>query len=172
MILQNINKETYRKHLNVLIIVGIISLTVLSLGISQTAIFLFTDLEGTHFWLNVSEVVVTLIILSGIFSRYRSHTYCQEVDYVLRLKQQMNYIYRKQKHIEPTLAEGNIDAFIIMSFYYKACQQLYTLDDNTITMSSVVQKANELEALANEHNLNQTPDELAGRYNQALLEKF
>ena len=32
-----------------------------------------------------------------------------------------------------------------MVFYYKACRQLYELDDNTITLSSLTQKSNELE---------------------------
>ena len=171
MQLQQINKETYRKHLNVLIIIGIVSLTVLSLGISQSAIFLFTDREGTHFWLNLMGVVLAMLIIGQVLKRYRSHPYLEEVDYVWRLKQQINYIYRKQKKVEALVDNGDINGFIIMSFYYKACQQLYRLDDNTITMSTVVKNANELEEKIESLKLNGTSETLAEQYQEALIKQ-
>ena len=61
-----------------------------------------------------------------------------------------------------------MDAMLIMTFYYKACEQLYNLDDNTITISALNRKSNELkeklEGLRIEINVED--------YKQELLQRF
>jgi hypothetical protein len=46
-----------------------------------------------------------------------------------------------------------------MYFYYKACIQLYTLDDNTITLSSLNLKAAELDTQIESQNLTISTDD-------------
>ena len=145
MQLENINKQRYRKHLNIVIVAGIIALASLSLAVSQSAIYLFTDREGTHFWLNVAGVAIALLLIGSVLNRYKSHDFMSEVYYVWRLKQQINYIHRKNQKINQAVEQDDVNAILIMAFYYKACRQLYELDDNTITLSSLTQKSNELE---------------------------
>lgn len=145
MQLENINKQRYRKHLNIVIVAGIIALASLSLGISQSAIYLFTDREGSHFWLNVAGVAIALLLIGSVLNRYKEHDFMTEVYYVWRLKQQINYIHRKNQKINQAVEQDDVNAILIMAFYYKACRQLYELDDNTITLSSLTQKSNELE---------------------------
>ena len=147
MQLENINKQRYRKHLNIVIVAGIIALASLSLAISQSAIYLFTDREGTHFWLNVAGVAIALLLIGSVLNRYKSHDFMTEVYYVWRLKQQINYIHRKNQKINQAVEQDDVNAILIMVFYYKACRQLYELDDNTITLSSLTQKSNELERI-------------------------
>lgn len=168
MNIETIDKSTYRKHLNIVIVVAAVSLAVLSLAISQTTIYLFTDREGTHFWLNLMGVVVSVVILGGLLNKYKHHPFMKEVYYVWQLKQQINYIYRKQKKIDAAVETNDIDALTIMRFYYLACEQLYTLDDNTITMDSLALKSNALNARIDELNV----DIKASNYQQKLLDKF
>lgn len=146
MKLEIINKATYRKHLNIVIAICVVALAVLSLSISQAAIYLFTDREGSHFWLNVLGVVIAVASIARMLKKYSTHPFMHEVFYVWQLKQQINAIYRQFKKIEKRAYESHADveALIILSFYYRACEQLYQLDDNTITMSALVKKSNQL----------------------------
>ena len=75
MQLENINKQRYRKHFNIVIVAEIIALASLSLAISQSAIYLFTDREGTHFWLNVAGVAIALLLIGSVLNRYKSHDF-------------------------------------------------------------------------------------------------
>ena len=154
MKLEQINKLRYRKHLNIVIIVCILALASLSLAISQSAIYFFTDREGTHFWLNLMGVAIATLFIGSLLSRYKQHDFMTEVYYVWRLKQQINYIHRKHQVLEKAIKEDNVTAMTAMSFYFEACKQLYELDDNTITLSTLNKKANELEDKINSLNLN------------------
>jgi len=168
MQLENIDKQRYRKHLNIVIVVGIIALASLSLGLSQSAIYLFTDREGTHFWLNVAGVAIAVLIIGSVLNKYKEHEFMTEVYYVWRLKQQINYIHRKNKKINEAIEQDDVQAILIMAFYYKACRQLYELDDNTITLSSLTKKSNELEVKI--ESLNLVVD--INDYNQNLLANY
>ena len=168
MQLEKINKERYRKHLNIVIITGIIALASLSLGLSQSAIYLFTDREGSHFWLNVAGVAIALITIGLVLNKYKEHEFMTEVYYVWRLKQQINYIHRKNKKINQAVEQDDVTAILIMSFYYKACRQLYELDDNTITLSSLNAKSNELDVKIDSLNLELD----INNYDQSLLQDY
>lgn len=168
MQLENINKQRYRKHLNIVIVAGIIALASLSLGLSQGAIYLFTDREGTHFWLNLAGVAIAVITIGSVLNRYKEHEFMTEVYYVWRLKQQINYIHRKNKKINEAVEQDDVSAILIMAFYYQACRQLYELDDNTITLSSLTKKSNELERKI--ESLSLTID--INNYQQDLLKPY
>lgn len=168
MQLEKINKERYRKHLNRVIVVCIIALTCLSLAISQSAIYLFTDREGSHFWLNVTGVAIALATIAGVLNKYKLHPFMTEVYYVWRLKQQINYIHRKSIKLNKAIAEDDSQAMLIMAFYYKACRQLYELDDNTITLSSLTAKSNELERQIENLQLTINIED----YQQSLLQDY
>lgn len=168
MKLQEIDKSRYRKHLNIVIAVCIVALTALSLGISQSVIYLFTDREGTHFWINLLGVAIALAVIGTTLSKNRHKPFMTEVVYVWNLKQNLNLIQRKLTKIEAAREQLNVDAIIIMYFYYAACRQLYTLDDNTITMTELTLKANALDRQIEELNLSVTTDD----FTQNLLDQF
>jgi 6-phosphofructokinase len=168
MQMREIDKQTYRKRLNIVIVACVIGLTTLSLGISQATIYFFTDREGTHFWINVMGVVVSLFALASGLKFYKHHPFLAEVYYVWRLKQQINYIIRKQRKVEKAVANNDVTAIIIMLFYYQACDQLYRLDDNTITMGALTRQSNELNQKITELNLNVSAQD----YSEELLKAF
>ena len=146
MKLENIDKTRYRKHLNKVILACIVGLIVLSLSISTLVIYLVNDGESSHFWINFAGVVIASIIIGSILAKYKQHSFMYEIAYVWDLKQVLNQIHRKSKKINLAVNENDVTAIEIMYFYYKACIQLYTLDDNTITLSSLNIKAAELDS--------------------------
>lgn len=160
MQLQDINKERYSKHFKLVFVMVAVVLLVVSLSVSTVLIQLFTDGEGSHFWLNLFGVAVAALVTGSLLRRYRSHEFMFEVMYVWDLKQVLNKIYRKQKQLKEAMAEGNTDAMQIMNFSYQGSKQLYQLDNNTLTMDELNKAITEL-------------DELAARYNVELnLDKF
>ncbi|MEW6996945.1 DUF3087 family protein [Colwelliaceae bacterium BS250] len=168
MKLENIDKKTYRKHLNKIIVGFIITFMVLAVLFGQLFILIFAGNVDNNFWFNFSGVVLALIFTLTIINHFKHHKFMSEVYYVWKMKQQINYIYRKLKVVKKqALQESDISALIILSFYYKACRQLYTLDDNTITLSSLNRDEQELIAHLNSHNL--TID--VNDYQQQLLTK-
>jgi len=159
MKLEDINKTRYRKHLNKIIWASIISLIVLSLSISSAVIYLLNDGETSHFWINVAGVVSAVLIVGSVLTKYKNHPFMYEVAYVWDLKQVLNQIHRKSKKLNLAVTENDVTAIKIMYFYYKACLQLYTLDDNTITLSSLNIKAAELDSKIESLNLTITTDD-------------
>ena len=54
-----------------------------------------------------------------------------------RLKALQNRIYRKLKAIKLEADIDNVDALIILSFYFASLKLVYLLDDNTLTLTHV-----------------------------------
>ncbi len=152
MKLEKIDKQTYRSHLNKIIIACIIALTALSLGSSTLAISLLNDGEVSHFWLNLSGVVFAAVVIFIVLNKLRNHPYFYEANYVWELKQQLNLITRKYKKIKQASEQGDKVALNILNFYYQGSKQLYLLDDNTITMTELNKKIADLET--HSQNLN------------------
>ena len=69
-----------------------------------------------------------------------------EVLYVWRLKQELNAIYRQSAKLKPALERNNLNALIITHYNLKASIQLYELDDNDLTLSSLRAELIDLEA--------------------------
>lgn len=165
---QNIDKARYRKHLNIVIAISIICFATLSLAISQGLIFLLTDREGSHFWLNVTGVAISMVIVGTILKKKSQHPFMHEVTYVYLLKHQINLITRKLRAIEAAKDDGNINACVILTYYYEACYQLYNLDDNTITINELVLKQNRLKDFLAERHI----EAKAESYSQEMLTEF
>ncbi|MDN3653113.1 DUF3087 family protein [Thalassotalea ponticola] len=148
MNIEKIDKQRYRSHLNRVIVVFILGFASLSLAISQGLITVLQRQGGDNFYLNILGVAMALLISLSLIHRYRHHPFMHEVHYVWRLKQQINAIYRKLAKIKQRAYQDNdINALITLAFYYRACEQLYHLDDNTITLDSLMREQNRL----NEH---------------------
>lgn len=169
MQLQNIDKARYRKHLNQVIVVFIISFALCAVAFGQILIWLLSDAGENNFWLNVIGVALALGLVMSTLNHYKNKPYLAEILYVWQLKQQINYIYRKLNKIKKAgLEQNELDALIILDFYYKACRQLYTLDDNTITLSSLDKEQSILDNVVAKHHLCIDHKQ----YQQTLLAKF
>ncbi len=153
MKLEKIDKQTYRSHLNKIIVACIIALVSLSLGSSTLAIALLNDGEQSHFWLNLSGVVFAAVCIFIALNKLRYKAYFYEVNYVWELKQQLNLITRKYKKIKLASEQGDKVALNILHFNYQACKQLYLLDDNTITMTELNKKIADLESQCQDMNI-------------------
>ena len=168
MKLLDIDKKRYRQHLNKVIAGFIFTFMILALALGQSFIFLWAEPGGTgdNFWFNFFGVALALILSLSIINRFKSHEFMKEVLYVWQLKQQINLVYRKLKIVKgKAFTDKNIDALIILSFYYKACRQLYNLDDNTITISSLTREENTLLQFIQSHNLSINSED----YQQQLI---
>jgi hypothetical protein len=168
MQLQQIDKARYRKHLNKVIFACIAALTIGSLGISQLLILLFPDSNGSHFHWNLLGVVVTSIVIGLTLKKVKSHPFMYEVAYVWDLKQALNRITRKMMAIKKAAKEGDVDAMLAMQFSYSGSKQLWTLDDNTITMEDLSMWQAELDALARQYQVELD----ITKYDERILTKF
>ncbi|MGF1908639.1 DUF3087 domain-containing protein [Vibrio kasasachensis] len=137
MQLENIDKQLYRSRLNIVIVACIASLVVLSLAISQTLILLSPFESGSNFYWNLLGVVVSAIVVGMTLIKLKTHPKMREVAYVWDLKQALNLIYRKNRKLLVAAKQGNEDAMLALQFSYQGSRQLWKLDDNTITLSSL-----------------------------------
>ena len=168
MQLETINKARYRKHLNYVIGACVVALTAGSLGIAQCLIALFPDSDGSHFHWNLLGVVVTSIVIGLTLKKVKSHPFMYEVAYVWDLKQSLNRITRKMMAIKKAAKEGDVDAMLAMQFSYSGSKQLWTLDDNTITMEDLSMWQAELDVLAREYQVELD----ITKYDERILAKF
>ena len=188
MKLREIEKSVYRKHLNIIIVSFIASLLILALAYGQGLIMLFADnaimtpepatLAAGEVAGNVTEQVageaaasennfrynflgVLLALLSCVFAlhRLRASAFFNEVYYVWQVKQQQNLIYRKLKKIKAAADSDDINALVILHFYYASLKQIYLLDDNTLTMSKLSTDISELNTRLENKNLTISTDQ-------------
>lgn len=153
MILTDIDKTRYRRHLNHVFIGSGLALAVLSLSLSQLLIALFPDPNGGHFHWNALGVIVAAAIVGFCLSHYRHHAYLSEVLYVWELKRSLNKITRKMRKVEAAAKQGNINAMQALQFSYAGSRQLWQLDDNIIIMEELDIKQAELDALAEKYQV-------------------
>lgn len=157
MKLIEINKQRYRKHLTIVIVGFISSLLVLSLAFGTVLISLFSSVEQmtltqaaaevlndgvaadkeTNFKYNFLGVVLALLANAAILHSVKGHKFFTEIYYVWQVKQLQNLIYRKLNNIKTAANAGEESALVILSFYYQSQLQIYQLDDNTITLSTI-----------------------------------
>ncbi|ULN66241.1 DUF3087 domain-containing protein [Vibrio gigantis] len=145
MKLQKINKEEYRKKMNLLLVSLVGSLAVFAIVFGTILIDLFGSGQSIagestgNFHLNVLGVILSVALNAFIASRVKGHDYFKEALYVWNLKQIHNQIYRKIKRIQPKAEQGDRDALTILYFYYTTQKQVYDLDNNTLTIKTVQQ---------------------------------
>jgi len=164
MQLIDIDKSRYRKNLNIVIVGFIASLLVLSLLFGSIFISLFSTVVDseiiqvtaditntaanatsdevtaepeTNFRYNLLGVILALLANAAILHGVKNSAFFKEIYYVWQIKQLQNLIYRKLKKVKAAGKEGDETALTILSFYYQCQIQVYKLDDNTITLSSI-----------------------------------
>ncbi|PKF62594.1 DUF3087 domain-containing protein [Psychromonas sp. psych-6C06] len=147
MLLIDIDKSRYRRHFNIVMIACIIFLVVSSLAIAQLLIYLFPAQEGTHFHWNLLGVIVSVLIAGTVIKANKEHPFLVEVLYVWKLKQALNLVARKITKIQQAAQMGDSNAMLALQFSYSGSRQLWSLDDNTITLSQLEKSQRELDAL-------------------------
>jgi len=168
MQLKDINHSRYRARLKIVFASAAISLIIFSLSLSTLFISLLSTPDADHFYHNLGGLAAAVFIVIVILNKIRHIPYMLEVIYVWNLKQQLNKIYRKQRKIEIAVENNDVTAMTIMLFSYKGSKQLYQLDENIITMDSLLSQLMLLEKRIQNANLNLSEES----YHQAMLEQF
>ncbi|MFC5077839.1 hypothetical protein VTH8203_02402 [Vibrio thalassae] len=168
MKLQAIDKQLYRSRLNIVMVACIATLAISSLAISQALIYLFPSPSGSNFHWNLLGVIVGAIGLVLVLLKLKTHPKMREVVYVWELKQTLNLIYRKNRKLLAAAEKGNADAMLALQFSYEGSRQLWQLDDNTITMSSLNTAQANLNQWAQKYGV--TID--INDYDSAILKQF
>ncbi|MEZ9746949.1 DUF3087 family protein [Vibrio splendidus] len=154
MKLQKINKEEYRKKMNLLLVSLVGSLALFAIVFGSILIELFgsagsvTGESTGNFHLNVLGVILSVALNAFIASRVKGHDYFKEALYVWNVKQIHNQIYRKLKRIQPKAEQGDREALTILYFYYTTQKQVYDLDNNTLTIKTVQQSLDNIVELS------------------------
>ncbi len=173
MQLVDINKSIYRKRLNIVIAIFVACLTLISIGFGAILIQLFGDALPavdpetgealSNFRYNFVGVILALLVCISILQQLKNHPFCKEIHYVWVLKQIQNIIYRRLKNIKAAANnyenEPDVNAFVVLNFYYKSLIQVYMLDNNTLTISTVKQDLASLEERMAELNIDVTAHE-------------
>lgn len=145
MNLIEVEKTVYRKNLNIVIVAFISCLMVLSLSFGAGLIAVFSDAQSSNFRFNLLGVILALAICLLVLYQLKSSVFFKEIFYVWRLKQIHNLIYRRLKKIKAASVTGDVNALIILNFYYQSSKQVYLLDDNTLVISKL---ENDISALS------------------------
>ena len=152
MQLMNIDKARYRKHLNIVIVGFIATLLVLALIFGQLLIISFGQEEVNNFRYNLLGVILSLSACMAILHTLKTSAFFKEIYYVWQVKQIQNLIYRKLKKIKKAAKDSEKTALIILTVYYQSQQQVYQLDDNTLTISKINKDLADLqEIITNNH---------------------
>ncbi|WP_333796527.1 DUF3087 family protein [Rheinheimera sp.] len=168
MQIKDINKDTYRSHLNVIIVAAIAVFAALGVGLSSLLIHYFGGPQGDNFIWNLLGVSIGGFIAAACLKKLKHTPYFYEVAYVWDLKQELNLINRKLTHLKQACNSGNVDAMIIMLYNYHGSRQLWQLDDNVLNLQEL-----ELELIQLEDKIRQTGLKLdPGQYQRSLLDKF
>lgn len=164
MRLMHIDKQTYRKNTNIVISCFVASLAIISLLFGALLIHFFgataeaADGSTGNFHLNVMGVIMAIVLCSGVLHSQKQKPYMREAYYVWRLKQLNNQIYRKLAKIKQAADNNDRNAFIILSFYFASLKQVYSLDDNTLTISTVEKDIAQLNARIAELDISVSPE--------------
>jgi hypothetical protein len=169
MTLKDIDKKTYRRKLNQVIVGFIMTLALLAIAFGTMLIALFTDPlaidnvslstintaietggNDSNFKYNFLGVILALLACAAILQQLKNKPFFNEIYYIWQLKQIQNTIYRRLKKIKKASLDADENALIVLKFYYASLKQLYILDDNTITMSTLEADISKLEILINE----------------------
>lgn len=169
MQLIEINKKRYRKNLNIIIVSFIASLLVLSLLFGSILISLFSTVTDnaliiaatdavlaepeTNFSYNLAGVILALLANGAILHSSKNSEFFKEIYYVWQVKQLQNLIYRKLKRVKSAGKQGDETSLIILSYYYQSQLQIYQLDDNTITLSTIEKHLQEVNDIINDKGL-------------------
>lgn len=167
MRLENINKPRFKKHLNWFQGSLVVALLLLSVGLSQLYIALWST-GDSNFWLNVAGVASAVMLLAAVVNHIKDKPFMYEIMYVWRLKNELMRVYRHTKPLEAALAKGESYAYVIKYFHLHGSRHLYLLEDNTVTMDDLNRQINEFDKVLAERNLSITVED----YHPDLLTKL
>jgi len=173
MQLIDISKPLYRKRLNIMIGISIFCLTLLSVSFGAILVQLFghvlpaidasTGEELSNFRFNFVGVILALLTCISILQRFKNHSFCYEIHYVMKLKQIHNIIYRRLKNIKKATENfettSDVNAFIVLNYYYTSLKQVYILDNNTLTLSVVSRNMESLQNRMTALNIDVTTEQ-------------
>ena len=159
MQLINIGKARYRKHLNITIVGFIGTLLVLALVFGQLLIAVFAQEGVNNFRFNLLGVILSLLACAAVLHTLKNSDFFKEIYYVWQVKQIQNLIFRKLKKIKAAAKDTDSNALIILLFYYQSLQQVYQLDDNTLTITKVNKDLSDLQETITNKNLNISADQ-------------
>jgi len=168
MQLKEIDKIRYTKHYRIIFAGIAFVLLIIAPATSALFISLFSNPEGSYLFHNLAGVIVGVVIVAIVLTKFRQHPFMYEVVYVWELKQQLNRIRRKQRKIEAAIENKDKDAMLIMNFMLHGSKQLYELDDNTITMEDLLRKIQVHDERMEAAGLSSSTDS----YNPAMLKRF
>jgi hypothetical protein len=168
MQLMKIDKARYRKHLNIVIVGFIATLLILALTFGQLLIMGFGEEGANNFRFNLLGVVLSLLACMAALHTLKVSEFFKEIHYVWQIKQIQNLIYRKLTKVKKSADNLEQNSLIILSFYYQSQQQVYQLDDNTLTLSKVNKEIADLEAIITENNLTISADQ----FDKKLITSF
>jgi len=173
MKLIEINKTHYRSTLNKVIVGFVIAFALLSVGFGTILIHFFGEVAVgdepvNNFRFNLLGVILGLIVCTLVMNNIKNKPQMSEVYYVWQLKQLQNQIFRRLTKIKAAAKEDNIDALIVLIYYYKSLEKLYLLDDNTITISTVRKDISNVQSQIEEKNLSINEDD----FDKTLIDKF
>ena len=168
MSLEDIDQKIYTKRLRLVMLAVVVALCVISIPFSAVLIVLIGSAEGGNVILNAIGVAVAAVIVVAVLKRTSGHPWMHEVVYVWRLKQQLNRITRKFKAVTEAAERGERDAIIALNFSYRGSEQLYILDNNTITLDDLRHKITALDAQICDLELEVSVDD----YHEELLEQY
>ena len=168
MLLIEVDKARYRRHLNIVMVAGIAFLAIGSLTISQLLIAFYPAQEGSHFHWNLLGVIVSVLIAVTFINVNKQHPFLVEVLYVWKLKQALNLVTRKMRKLQSAAKMGDKNAMLALQFSYSGSHQLWTLDDNTITLANLEKSQQELDELLVKYDLTLDITE----YHRELLKSF
>lgn len=159
MEIKKINKDIYKKKVNLVIGGFVALLAISSLAFSTLLIVLFGNIEvvpeqstGNFHW-NLIGVLLAVATSLSLLNQIKTRPYMEEVLYVWKLKQLHNKIFRKLKSIKAAASNDDVKALTTLKFYYTTQQQVFELDNNTLTMSSVNKELEAIEQIEAEQSL-------------------
>ncbi|MGY5511246.1 DUF3087 domain-containing protein [Vibrio antiquarius] len=159
MEIKKINKDIYKKKVNLVIGGFVALLAISSLAFSTLLIVLFGNTEvvpeqptGNFHW-NLIGVLLAVATSLSLLNQIKTRPYMEEVLYVWKLKQLHNKIFRKLKSIKAAASNDDVKALTTLKFYYTTQQQVFELDNNTLTMSSVNKELEAIEQIEAEQSL-------------------
>lgn len=145
MQLIEIDKARYRRHLNIVITVAVVSFAMLGVGLSSILIHFFGNAPGENFWLNLTGVAIAAILVGHTLQRLKQHPWFTEIAYVWQLKHELNLINRRLRPLQAAVKANNKNAMIVMLFNYQGSRQLWRLDDNTLNLQELETELAQLE---------------------------
>ncbi len=83
-----------------------------------------------------------LIFIALFFINVKKKPYFADMFYVWQVKFELSHIQRKIKHVELAAKSKNDVALDILAYYYQATHQIWSLDDNTLTIEEFIVKEN------------------------------